>query len=434
MSHNRSAWDQVEAGAPRERRYYKRVRWIGATTSWGVRLLVGLSLPFAQQTQTPPIPPAAARPASPAAPGAPAAPAPVVDLYDESWHVTVDVDRPVHLATTTHAVFITGSSCVLARSLEDGHELWRTDEPHPVTALAADDDHVLIGANGALVSLDPADGKVQWTTPQTGDPDHIVDVTGWIFASVGSALGAFRAKDGSVIWQRTFGPAVVGAPAIDGDAVLVLLADGSLSRLAIASGDITWTTWLDAISSPPLAANDRVYVSLSDGLFEAFDQTSGHLQWPLHFSAPSIGAAISDTAHVYVAIEDNSVRAVDRHIGNQRWQTPLTERPASGPLLDGDYVLLPSVTGEIDAAQRKDGHVLGHIKAPAAPAGVPGATPRLIAVAVAPGSVIVRLVLLSNGDTTLTLAAYHRAAKAKKKTLSAEPNAPGLRERPQIVR
>jgi outer membrane protein assembly factor BamB len=372
---------------------------------------VSLSLPFAQQTQqtqTPPIPPAAAGPASPSA--APA-PKPAVDLYDEAWHVTVDVERPIHLAATAHAVFITGASCVLARSLEDDHELWRTDEPHPVTALSADDDHVVIGTNGALVSLNPADGTIQWTTPQTGDPDSVVDRAGWVIASAGSALGAFRAKDGSVIWQRTLGSAVVGEPALDGDAVFVLLADGSLWRLAIATGDALWTTTLDATARPPFAANDRVYVSLSDGLFEAFDQTHGHLEWPLHFSAPSIGVPISDTAHVYVAIEDNSVRAVDRHIGNQRWQAPLTERPALGPLLDGDYVLMPSLGGEVDIAQRKDGHVLGHISPPAAPAGLPG--PSLIALVIAPGSVIVRLV--SNSDTTLTLAAYHRAAKSQKK-------------------
>ena len=306
-----------------------------------------------------------------------------------------------------------GASCVLARSLEDDHELWRTDEPYPVTALAADDDHVVFGANGALVALDPADGKIQWTTPLTGDPDAIVNRAGWVIASAGAALGAFRAKDGAVIWQRTLSSAVVGQPAIDGDAVFVLLADGSLGRLAIATGDTKWTTQLDAIASPPFAANDRVYVSLSDGHFEAFDQTDGHLQWPLQFSAPSIGLPISDTAHVYVAIEDNSVRAVDRHIGNQRWQAPLTERPASGPLLDGDYLLMPSLSGQVDIAQRKDGHVLGHINPPPAPAGVPSAAPRLIALAIAPGGVIVRLV--SNGDTTLTLAAYHRAAKVQKK-------------------
>jgi outer membrane protein assembly factor BamB len=341
-------------------------------------------------------------------------------LYDEAWHVAVDVDRPIHLAATAHAVFITGASratgasCILARSLEDDHELWRTDGPHPVTALDTDDDHVIFGANGALVSLDPADGKVQWTTPQTGDPDAIVDRAGWVLVSAGSALGAFQAKDGSVIWQRTLGSAVVGKPALDGDAVFVLLADGSLWRLAIATGETQWTTWLDATARPPFAANDRVYVSLSDGLFLAFDQTHGHLLWPLHFGAPSIGVPISDTAHVYVAIEDNSVRAVDRHIGNQRWQAPLTQRPASGPLLDGDYVLMPFLSGEIDIAQRRDGHVLGHIgPPPAAPAGVPGAPPGLIALAIAPGSVIIRLV--SNADTTLTLAAYHRAVKGQKK-------------------
>jgi hypothetical protein len=67
---------------------------------------------------------------------------------------------------------------------------------------------------------------------------------------------------------------------------------------------------------------------------------------------------------------------------------------------------------------------LGHISAPTAPAGVPGAKPRLVALAMAPGSVVVRLV--TNGDATLTLAAYHRAAKSAKKTPKVGPFPPGL--------
>jgi outer membrane protein assembly factor BamB len=420
MGHNRSAWDQVEAGAPRERRYYKRVRWIGATTSWGVGLLVGLSLPFVPQSQAPP----GARPGSPAA--APTPPPPT-DLYVETWNVPVEVDRPIHLAATTHAVVISGSSRVLALSLEDHHELWQwhpSDAP-AITALAADDDRVLIGTNGALLSLDPAAGKVQWTTPQSGAVDQIVDRAGWVIASAGSALGAFRAADGSPIWQEVLGAAVVGAPAIDGDAVFVVLSDGKLLRLSILTGETTWTMQLDGRSSSPFAANERVYVSLSDGHFEAFRQQNGHLLWWCQFSGPSIGAAISDTQHVYVALEDNTIRALDRYVGNQRWQAQLTERPASGPLLAAADVLLPSVNGEIGIAERKDGHVVARIAPPPAPADVPGAAPRLIAVATAPGDVIVRLV--ANGDTTLTLAAYHRAPpKDKKKAPTTGPNPPDL--------
>jgi len=412
---------KVEAGAPRERRYYKRVRWIGATTSWGVGLLVSLSLPFVPQSQSPP---GAARPAA-----APTPPAPT-DLYDETWNVPVEVDRPIHLAATTHAVFVSGSSRVLALSLEDHHELWqwRPSEPNTITALAADDDHVLVGSSVALQSLDPAAGKVQWTTPQTGAVDEIVYRAAWVITTAGSALGAFRAADGSVVWQETFGSAVVGAPAIDGDAVFVVLTDGKLLRLSILSGEITWTKQLDGRSSPPFAANDRVYVSLSDGHFEAFHQQNGHLLWWYQFSGPSIGAAISDTKHVYVALKDNTIRALDRYLGNQRWQAQLTERPASGPLLTADDVLLPSENGEIGMAERKDGHVVARIAPPPVPADVPGVRPYLVAVATAPGDVILRLVANYVGDTTLTLAAYHRAPpKEKKKTPTTGPNPRDLR-------
>jgi outer membrane protein assembly factor BamB len=289
---------------------------------------------------------------------------------------------------------------------------------------------VLIGVNGALLSFDATGGKVLWTVPQTGDLDQIAYRAGWVITSAGSTLGAFRAEDGSVIWQENLGPAVVGAPAIDGDGVFIVLSDGKLMRVSILTGEITWTVQLDGWSSPPFAANERVYVSLSDGHFEAFDQQKGHLLWWYQFSGPSIGASISDTEHVYVALADNTIRAMDRHVGNQRWQAQLTERPASGPLLAAENVLLPSAGGEIGIARRKDGHVVARIVAPAAPADVPGATPRLIALATAPGDVLVRLV--ANGDTTLTLAAYHRAPpKDKKKTPTTGQKPGGLPSRPQ---
>jgi len=81
-----------------------------------------------------------------------------------------------------------------------------------------------------------------------------------------------------------------------------------------------------------------------------------------------------------VALKDNTIRALDRYLGNQRWQAQLTERPASGPLLTADDVLLPSENGEIGMAERKDGHVVARIAPPPVPADVPALRPYLVAV------------------------------------------------------
>ncbi len=207
----------------------------------------------------------------------------------------------------------------------------------------------------------------------------------------------------------TLGPALAAAPAIDGDGLFVTLADGRLMHLALSTGDVRWTVWLDADSGDLLAANDRVYVGERDGGFVAYWQKNGEYNWRKQFNGETVGAATSDLEHVYVSLLDNTVRALDRHTGNQSWTTPLETRPAAGPAVLAGAVLIASSTGEIMVSRGKDGRGTGKIAAPKED--TPGVTPHLIAFTVA-GPSIVRLV--ANGDGTLSLTAYRRAAAKPK--------------------
>ena len=387
--------------------------------------MLSLVLPFAQQIAPPTGLPAPQRPTTPPAATAPAPP-PVATPYDQTWVQQIDIGAPRTLAATSHVVYVSGTSphrdddegktppryLLLARDLTDGHELWRLDVG-TLSAFAADDERVVLGADGALRSVDPKTAAVQWTTPETGNPTSIVIRGGWVIASAGSALGAFRAGDGSVVWRQTLGPSVVGAPAVDGNALFVTLSDGRLMRLSILTGATEWTTWLDADSGPALAANTLVYVSLNDGNFVAYSQANGQYQWVYRFGAEAIDTAVSDTSHVYVALKNNTIQALDRDIGNQRWKVALVGRPSSGPLLGDDDVLLPSTDGEIVLAKRKDGATIGHIPPPDAPKNVSDTAPQLLDVAMAPGDVVLRLV--SNSDAGVSLAAFHRKPKDVKK-------------------
>jgi hypothetical protein len=269
----------------------------------------------------------------------------------------------------------------------------------------------VIGQGASLRSLDPATGKELWQTPLVTAPDHIVTRAGWVIASSGSLLGAFRGTNGSTVWQMTLGSALAAAPVVDGDGLFATLDDGRLIGFNLSTGDLRWTVWLDAEGGDLLAANDRVYVGERDGGFLAYRQATGSYIWRMGFRAETVGAATSDFEHVYVALLDNTIRAVDRHTGNQRWTTPLETRPAAGPIVAGDNVLIPSSTGEIMVSRGKDGRGLGKIAAPKPPEDSPGIAPRLIAFTVA-GPTVVRLV--ANGDGTVSLASYRRpAAKPK---------------------
>lgn len=383
---------------------------------------MGLALPFTQQTTPPPSLPASQRPASPAAPPSTPAPAPIPTPYEQTWTQAIEIDRPNGLVANAHTIFVSGVArrgddqtparqVLAARDLADGHELWRLDFA-TLGAFAVEDERVVIGADHALRAVDATTASVQWSTPETGDPDYVVSRGGWVIAAAGSALGAFRAKDGSVVWRQTVGPSVSGPPAIDGHALFATLSDGRLVRFSILTGEIEWTTWLDAASGPPLAANGLVYVSLADGNYVAYSQQDGQFRWRYRFGAEAIGAAVSDGSHVYIALRNNTVQALDREVGNQRWKVALVGRPTTGPLLGSDDILMPTTNGEVSIARRTDGHAIGHVAPPAAPEGAI-LTPRLVAVATAPGDVVLRLV--ANGDTTYSLAAFHRKSAAVKK-------------------
>lgn len=360
------------------------------------------------QTAVPPVPtlPQQAPPPAPPAP-----PAPVATPYEETWSKGLSLDPPLRLAATKTVVVVAGSTSVVARSLDDGHDLW-TQTFHHVTALASDDAHVLVGADRSLSAYDPATGTKQWTTAETGDPDAIVDQGGWILTTAGSALAALRLDGGTIVWREVLGPAFVGAPALDGPGVFAVLADGRLLGLALGTGEVEWTSWLDDASSGAYAANDLVYLSMNDGGFEAYKQRDGHFSWRYPGRAPAIGTPLCDGSHVYIALQDNTVQALDRDVGNQRWQAQLTERPVSGPLLDSGNVLVASSSGEVQLVRPRDGRTEGHLAAPTAPAGIVNATPRLAAITVAPVDRIIRLV--ENGDTSLTLGVYHRKPKDAK--------------------
>jgi outer membrane protein assembly factor BamB len=393
---------------------------------------MSVALPMFQQTAPPPVPPSppaqGTTPSPPAA--APATPAPPPDPYEAIWSVAVDVDRPALVTSTAGTVAVAGGTKVIGITLADGTERWHASTVAAITALGAAGASVLVGSEHTLQALDPISGDVRWRTTVAGTPDHLVSRGGWIVASAGASLGAFRAKDGSAVWQATLGPAILGEPAVDGDGVFVALADGRLMRLALATGDTQWTIWLDGAAGSPLAASDRVYVSVGSGGFLAFAQATGQFVWRYPFRASTIGAAVSDTTHVYVAVLDNTVQALDRHVGNQRWQTQLGARPADGPIVAGDQILIPSSTGEIGVSRSRDGKMLGHIPAPAATDGLPGTTPHLVAATIttsatgatgATGATDVTsgevIRLMANRDTTLTLAAFRRTKpKPKGKT------------------
>lgn len=262
---------------------------------------------------------------------------------------------PVVAGTVVVVPLATGD--ITAHRLVDGSVLWtskltaemslpsapaETERIHVVAdkSLAADADRVYIVAGNAIHALAAATGAVAWRVtvagPVTAAP---LAQAGWVLAAAAGELIAIRAADGEVIWRKQVGP-VEFRPSLDGELLVVSIVDGRMMALNLIDGAPLWTTDLHASPGEPFAIGERVYVGTLDKIFYALVAATGRIEDHISLGSVVRGRVAVDDQHVYVAALDNMVRAFRRRGGSVRWQKGLPYRPASGPVVLGDTVVV----------------------------------------------------------------------------------------------
>jgi outer membrane protein assembly factor BamB len=229
---------------------------------------------------------------------------------------------------------------ITAHSLADGAVRWTV----PLTAakpLAADEQRVYVADGEMLHALSAADGKVAWRVvagrPMTAPP---LAHAGWVLVAAAGDLIAIRADDGVVLWRKTLGP-IEFQPALDGDLLVVSMVDGRLIALNLKDGSERWTMDLHSSPSEPFAIGERVYVGTQDRTFYVLYASSGRIEDHRPIGAQLRGRVAVDDDRVYLTGLDNMLRVVRRRGGARIWQKSLIYRPAAGPVLFGDTVVVP---------------------------------------------------------------------------------------------
>jgi outer membrane protein assembly factor BamB len=245
---------------------------------------------------------------------------------------------PVVSGTSLIVPLRTGA--ITAHSLADGAERWKVPLT-PAKPLAADDQRVYVADGEMLHALRTADGKVAWRVvagrPMTAPP---LAHAGWVLLAAAGELIAIRAEDGDVVWRKKLGP-IEFQPAVDGDLVVVSLVDGRVVALDLEDGSDRWTRDLHSSPGEPFVIGDRVYVGTADKTFYVFYASSGRIEDHRRIGNELRGRVAVDEERVYMAGLDNMLRAVARRGGALLWQKSLTYRPAAGPVLLGELVLVP---------------------------------------------------------------------------------------------
>ena len=247
---------------------------------------------------------------------------------------------------------------IIAHSLRDGAVRWSV-KVAAEKPLAADAERVYVADGEAIHAFSAADGSVAWRTvagrPITAPP---LAHAGWVIVAAAGDLIAIRAADGVVLWRKPLGP-IEFRPALDGDLLVASLVDGRLVALNLKDGSERWTANLKASPGEPFAIGGTVYVGTRDKIFYAIIADSGRIEDHPRIGGPLRGRVAVDDQRVYMAGLDNMLRVVRRDGGALLWQKSVVYRPASGPVLIGNRVVVPGLETGLPAFAVDSGAAAG---------------------------------------------------------------------------
>jgi eukaryotic-like serine/threonine-protein kinase len=284
---------------------------------------------------------------------------------DIAWVARLDSPPAAQPAAGPHHVYLAlRSGQVVALSLEDGRESWRTDVA-PLHGVAAGEDRVFAVADGQVVSLDGRTGEVAWRVDLATAAVAPTWRSGWLIAGTsGGDVVALRASDGVEVWRRSLGAALRHPVSIDGDRAYAALSDGSLAAMDVTTGQVQWHIQLPDLPGPVLALGDRVYVGSDDKFFYALDAADGRRRWRWRTGGDVIGLPALDEHRVYFVSLDNVARALDARSGVQQWRRALDSRPRAGPVLVEGLLIVGGLGAELRMLQAATGTVAGRWMAP----------------------------------------------------------------------
>lgn len=150
-----------------------------------------------------------------------------------------------------------------------------------------------LSASGALMALEPEQGRVIWETDLPLLEDEVSSIPGGLAADdkliyVTSGDGqvlAFAQADGAPAWQISLGSPIRSAPVLAEDKVFVLTLDNRIFALNTASGSTVWThsgveEELTLLGGASVAvANGIMVVPYSSGEVYALRSTDGRYLW-----------------------------------------------------------------------------------------------------------------------------------------------------------
>ncbi|MGY8563222.1 outer membrane protein assembly factor BamB [Paracidovorax citrulli] len=294
---------------------------------------------------------------------------------------------PVVADGRVYAAAITGG--VHALDLQTGKTVW-TYEPakvkkQPKLRLSGGpgvgDGLVVIGTlDGQVIALDANDGTEKWRAKVPGEVISAPAVgQGIVFVrSNDGRVTAFDAGNGT---QKWFNPRELpaltvrgNAPVVAGPGVLFIgNDDGSVSALGMQDGRTVWDqmvangegrTELERMSDvdgAPVLEGNTLFVSSFKNQTMAIEGPTGRPLWARDHGGAG-GVALT-SGNVFVTDNKGGVFGLDKASGTAMWsQTGLARRSLTGPVVQGDYVVVGDYKGYLHWLRTDNGEFAGRAK------------------------------------------------------------------------
>ena len=306
-----------------------------------------------------------------------------------SWQAQVGTAGPgFSPAVLSDAIYAAAQDGAIVRlDPANGRTLWRISAEQKLSAgVGADATLVVVGTDKGDVLAFLPDGKPAWKSRVSTEvvaPPRVTDGVVVVFTGDGR-IHALNAADGTRKWSnQRAAPALIvrnyAGGVVSRGAVFAGTAGGHLLALDVGSGIVGWdatvanpkgATELERIADVtglPLVLERDVCAVAYQGRVACFDLARGTLSWSRDIS--SLNSMTADGKNIYLTDDKGSVHALDRATGASVWkQDLLALRKIGGPQMVGDFVGVVDVEGYLHLLSPINGAYVGRLATDGKPA------------------------------------------------------------------
>ncbi|MEE9226078.1 MAG: PQQ-binding-like beta-propeller repeat protein [Bacteroidota bacterium] len=170
-------------------------------------------------------------------------------------------------------------------------------------------------------------------------------------------LHAVHIKTGERVGYKSFESAIVGAPVIDGNTLIVTSALDKPTLIAynVHLASVTWSRDLGPIETSPLLVGNRLIVTTLAGSVVCVDKSNGEELWNFEAEEQIHSSPASDGTLVVFGCDDGSVYALSISDGSILWRMRTQGSVFAPPTIRGTTVFIGSTDNTFSAISLMDG-------------------------------------------------------------------------------